>query len=135
LFENEAGIFSYRESNPSLAKIRQSLTHTPMPKSKTQSLNPTILQAALQGLEIQRNTLDEQIEEVRALLGHRAPGRSARSTEHDSEQQPQPKRSRLSAAARKRISTAQKKRWAAVRAEQQAKEKSQTKKAVKKSAI
>jgi peptidoglycan hydrolase CwlO-like protein len=106
-----------------------------MPKSKTQSLNPTILQAALQGLEIQRNTLDEQIEEVRALLGHRAPGRSARANESDSEQQAQPHRSRLSAAARKRISAAQRKRWAKVRSDQRSKEKSKTKKAVKKSAI
>jgi peptidoglycan hydrolase CwlO-like protein len=106
-----------------------------MPTFRTQSLNPTILRAALHGLEIQRDKLDEQIEQVRALLGHRAPGRPARANEADSEQQAQPNRRRLSAAARKRISAAQKKRWAKVRSDQRSKEKSKTKKAVKKSAI
>jgi hypothetical protein len=94
-----------------------------MPRPRTQPLNPTILEAALHGLEIQRNKLDEQIEQIRALLGRRAPGRPARSTEPGSGQQTRPKRRQLSAAARKRISAAQKKRWAAARAEQQSKEK------------
>jgi hypothetical protein len=102
-----------------------------MPRSKTQSLNPMILESAIHGLEIQRSKLDGQIEQIRALLGRRAPGRPARSTETDSEQPAQPRRSRLSAAARKRISAAQRKRWAAVRAEQQSKTKS--KRAAKKS--
>jgi hypothetical protein len=106
-----------------------------MRPSKAQ-FNPTILKAALYGLEIQRNKLDEHIEQIRALLGRRSPGRAARSTQADSQQRAQPQRRKLSSAARKRIAAAQKKRWAAVRAEQQSKEKSVgTKKAAKKSNV
>jgi hypothetical protein len=89
-----------------------------MPRSKTQ-LDPTILLSAIQGLEIRRNKLDEQIEQVRSLLGRRAPG----FAERDSEQGPQSKRSGLSSAARKRISAAQRQRWAKVKADQRSKEK------------
>jgi hypothetical protein len=103
-----------------------------MRRSKTQ-LTPAILQAALHGLEIQRNTLDEQIGQVNLLLGRRAPGRTPRSTGRDSEQTTQPKRSPLSAAARRRISAAQRKRWAAVRAEGRSQGKSAS--AAKKSKI
>jgi hypothetical protein len=90
-----------------------------MPRSKTQSLNPIILDAALQGLEIQRTKLDEHIAEVRLLLGHRAPGNPARLAESNSEQQAPPHRRKLSNPARKRIAAAQQKRWAVVRAEQE----------------
>jgi hypothetical protein len=72
-----------------------------------------ILESAIQGLEIQRNKLDEQIANVRALLGPRAHGRHAPRTESGSEEQPQPRRRKLSNAARKRIAAAQRKRWAA----------------------
>jgi hypothetical protein len=95
-----------------------------MRRSKTQPLNPIILSAALHGLQIQRNTLDEQIEQVNLLLGRRAPGRTPRSTGRDSEQTTQPKRSPLSAETRRRISAAQKNRWKKVRANQRSKEKS-----------
>jgi peptidoglycan hydrolase CwlO-like protein len=95
-----------------------------------------ILESALHGLEIQRNRLDEQIEQVRSLLGRRAPGRATRFAERDSEQKAQPKRRRLSAAARRRISATQKKRWKKVRAEQRLKEKStEAKRAAKKSKV
>jgi hypothetical protein len=107
-----------------------------MPRSKTQLLNPTILESAIQVLEIQRNKLDEHIEEIRALLGRRSPGRPARSTEGHSEQHTRLKRRQLSAAAKRRISAAQKKRWAATRAEQQSKENSaRTKKAAQKNKV
>jgi peptidoglycan hydrolase CwlO-like protein len=87
-----------------------------MPRSRNQSLNPVILESALQGLEIQRNKLDEQIANLRALLGRRTSGRRTRSSESGSEEKPQPRRRKMSNAARKRIAAAQKKRWAAVRA-------------------
>jgi hypothetical protein len=92
-----------------------------MPKSKPQQLNPAILEAALDGLEIQRKRLDEQIGQVRALLRRRTPGRPARSTDSDSEQQARPKRRKMSAAARKRIGLVQKRRWAEFRARQSGK--------------
>jgi hypothetical protein len=79
--------------------------------------NYEILEAALQGLEAQKQKLDEQIAQVRSMLGRRvgrpsknahlqngggtAPGRAG-----------QGKRRNLSAEARKRIAAAQKKRWA-----------------------
>ena len=70
-----------------------------------QNLTPEILAAALQGLEAQRARLDAHIAETRRLLGARP-------------QQPtappdvvRPKR-KMSAAGRKRIAAATKKRWA-----------------------
>ena len=80
-----------------------------------------ILDAALQGLEGQRRKLDEQIAEVRSLMG----GRGGRSTQHTgqaaaaSRSGKSRKKRVLSAEARKRIAAAQKKRWAAFRKSQQ----------------
>lgn len=85
-----------------------------------------ILEAALQGLESQRDKLDAQISQVRSLLGNRGPGRppvsvkrtgsSGESGERHSAAK-RPKRV-LSPEARKRIAAAQKKRWAAFRKNQ-----------------
>jgi len=74
-----------------------------------------ILEAALQGLEAQKEKLDEQISQVRSLLGNRG-GRPGKSTAASSGSAGgnRPKRV-LSAEARKRIAAAQKKRWAAYR--------------------
>jgi hypothetical protein len=81
-----------------------------MPRSGDTTKNHSLLTAALEGLELQKQRIDEQIREVRALLG-KSParrGRPPRSTV---------KRAavRLSSAARKRIAAAQKRRWAAYR--------------------
>jgi hypothetical protein len=103
---------------------------TPMPRPKTTPpLTPAILQAALAGLQKQRNKLDEQIVEVRALLGRRAPGRPLNNS--DAEQRTRPQRRPLTFAARKKISLVQKRRWAAVRAKQRGGKKSRTKAAAK----
>jgi hypothetical protein len=68
-------------------------------------------------LEAQREKLDEQIAEVRRMLGTRA-GRKTKSSGAESKQ-PAVKRGRkkrtLSAEARKKIAAAQKKRWAQFR--------------------
>ena len=80
-----------------------------MPRAKLTG-NLSLLSAALTGLEAQRQRIDEQIQQVRALLGKRRgrpPGRA----------KPRGKR-QLSAAARKRISQAQRRRWAAYRQRQ-----------------
>ena len=87
--------------------------------------NQSLLTAALEGLELQKQRIDEQIQEVRALLGKiparrgRPPGSTnAVSTSAGSiNGGPATKRSasRLSAAARKRIAAAQKRRWAEYR--------------------
>ncbi|MCW5980792.1 MAG: hypothetical protein KIT09_22115 [Bryobacteraceae bacterium] len=62
-----------------------------------------LLLAALEGLELQKQRIEEQIAEVKSRLG-RAAG-PARQTS----------RRVLSVAARKRIAAAQKKRWAEFR--------------------
>jgi len=76
-----------------------------------------ILEAALHGLETQRNKLEEQIAEVRSIL--RKEGRSPSNPSHASASESSsaaPRKKRvLSAEARKRIAAAQKKRWAAVK--------------------
>ena len=81
-----------------------------MPRLGKTIRNHSLLTAALEGLELQRRRIDEQIQEVRALLGKapvrrgRTPGTGAKRTA-----------GRLSASARKRIAAAQKRRWAEYR--------------------
>jgi hypothetical protein len=77
-----------------------------------------ILEAALQGLEAQRLRLDEQISEVRALMGQnrgRVSARTGSEAQHPSPGGKSRKPRVLSPEARKRIAAAQKKRWAAFR--------------------
>ena len=78
-----------------------------MPRPKKTLQNNDLLEAALAGLQLRRQQLDAQIQEVRALLG-KTNGRRGRP--------PGPaKPGRLSVAARKRIAAAQKRRWAEYR--------------------
>ena len=83
-----------------------------------------ILEAALQGLESQRQRLDSQIAQVRAMMGNR-PGRPSKQSISDDGTKPAAsktgtrKRRVLSPEARKRIAVAQKKRWAAFRKTQE----------------
>jgi hypothetical protein len=67
-----------------------------------------LLTAALEGLELQKKRLDDQIQEVRSLLGKGKRGRPPGSTNSQSS-------GRLSTAARRRIAAAQKRRWAEYR--------------------
>ena len=67
-----------------------------------------ILEAALHGLEAQRTKLDEQIANVRGMLG----GRASRQTHTETPARNGRKKRVLTAEARKRIAAAQKKRWA-----------------------
>jgi hypothetical protein len=69
------------------------------------NLAPEILTAALQGLEAQRARLDAHIAEVRRLLGARPQQPTAPA------EALKPKR-KMSAAGRRRIAAATKKRWA-----------------------
>ena len=81
-----------------------------MPRPKKLMQNSELLEAALAGLQLKKQQLDEQIREVRALLGG-APGRKARPMSGAAKNGG----SRLSPAARKRIAAAQKRRWAEYR--------------------
>jgi len=82
-----------------------------MPRPIKNIRNSSLLNAALEGLELQKQRIEEQIREVRTLLGQGAArrGRPAGSAQHKSGN------GRLSAAARKRIAAAQKRRWAEYR--------------------
>jgi len=81
-----------------------------MPRTAKTVRNHSLLTAALEGLELQRQRIDEQIQEVRSLLG-RVPGRRGRPPGSGKKRGP----GRLSSAARKRIAAAQKRRWAEYR--------------------
>jgi hypothetical protein len=72
----------------------------------------SFLVAALEGLELQRNRIEEQIRQIRAMLGARR-GRVA--TPLLATVAKPAKRRQLSAAARRRIALAQKRRWAEYR--------------------
>lgn len=89
-----------------------------MPRTGDPIRNHSLLTAALEGLELQKQRIDEQIQEVRSLLG-KAPARRGRppgsSNGGSSNNGPATKRGRLSASARKRIAAAQKRRWAEYR--------------------
>lgn len=81
---------------------------------RTKSVDTTLLEAALQGLELQRQKIDEQIREVRSRLGGPRRGPAASRTAAAPARKRRGRRP-LSAEARKRIAAAQKKRWAAFR--------------------
>jgi hypothetical protein len=83
--------------------------------------SPEILEAALRGLEAQKQRLDEHIAQVRAMMGRRVGrpprGKAAAASQSKGGSKARKKRS-LSAEARKRIAAAQKKRWANFRKSQ-----------------
>jgi hypothetical protein len=91
-----------------------------MPLSGSTLRNHSLLTAALEGLELQKQRIDEQIREVRALLGKsparrgRPPG-SAGPGGSAARSGAKRARGRLSSAARKKIAAAQKRRWAEYR--------------------
>jgi len=84
-----------------------------------------LLSAALAGLELQKGRIEEQISEVRAMLGSGATrrGRRAKNAGSMAEEMPSGKAStkkargkrRLSPEGRARIAEAARKRWAAQR--------------------
>lgn len=75
-----------------------------------QQLTTDILNAALENLTSKRQQIDEQIAEVRRLLGSSTNGASAPA-------QPATRKGTMSAAGRRAIAEAQRRRWAAKKAE------------------
>jgi hypothetical protein len=74
-----------------------------------QKLSPEIISAAIAGFEAQKQHINSKIAELRNMLDHRDGAAEA------------PKRKRkISAASRRRIALAQKKRWAAIKGQSQA---------------
>ena len=82
-----------------------------MPRPAKSLRDNSFLAAALEGLELQRQRIEEQIQQVRAMLG----GRGVKATVSGSILDRPARKRRLSAAARKRIAMAQKRRWAEYR--------------------
>lgn len=96
-----------------------------MPFDSKSVTDPTFLSAALEGLELQKQRIEEQIAMVRSLLGQQG-GRSTAAKSKGAATKSEPsvaplssskpsKKRVLSASARKRIAEAQKKRWAEFR--------------------
>jgi hypothetical protein len=75
------------------------------------TLTRAIIEAAIAGFEQQKVTIDAQIAELRGILNG-APAETARKSELASGA---PKKRRMSAAGRRAIAEAQRKRWAAAR--------------------
>ena len=82
-----------------------------MPRPAKRIKDQALLNAALQGLELQKQRIEEQIQQVKGMLGARKPRAAAapKAVAKAGGRKP------LSAAARRRISLAQKRRWAAYR--------------------
>jgi hypothetical protein len=97
-----------------------------------QKLSHEILSAALAGLEAQRDQVDLQIAEVRRMLRARPEATSADGTPDTAAVRSTGRRRGMSAAARRRIGEAQRKRWEAYHMAQEAP--SRTKKAAGKRA-
>jgi hypothetical protein len=71
------------------------------------STDSSLIEAAITGLELQRNRIEEHIRQIRAMLGTSVSQGGAAGAAKS------PKKPRkLSAAARARIAAAQRKRWA-----------------------
>ena len=93
----------------------------PRPKKAVSTADPVFLAAALEGLELQKSRIEEQIRLVRAMMGKRSPGRApAAAAAIAPAAEGKPKRRTMSASARRRIAAAQKKRWAEFRKKQAA---------------
>jgi hypothetical protein len=78
-----------------------------MPRGRS-SHDQSMLAMALVGYEVEKKKIEERIKEIRARLGGSRSAAKANAPEAGGS----PKRRKLSKAARKRISAAQKKRWA-----------------------
>ncbi len=81
-----------------------------MPRTANTIKDHSLLAAALEGLELQKRRIEDQIQEVRSLLG-KGTGRRGRPPVAAHKRGP----GRMSAAARRRIAAAQKRRWAEYR--------------------
>jgi hypothetical protein len=85
-----------------------------MARTGSVAQDPALLQAALEGLELQRERIDEQIRQVQNMLGGSRRGRPVKAAHNGASAGKMIKRT-LSPEARKRIAAAQKRRWAKYR--------------------
>ena len=85
-----------------------------MPRPLNVMNDPGLLEAALEGLLLQKERIETQIREIRGVLGRRQPQSESAAPATRGGGARKRKRT-LSDAARKRIAAAQKKRWAEYR--------------------
>jgi len=85
--------------------VTETITHMPT------SLTNEIIAAAIDGFHAQRRRIDQQIADLRAMLTG-GPAETATTPEA-----PKRKRRKMSAAARRSVAEAQRKRWARIRGE------------------
>lgn len=89
-----------------------------MARTRTTFSDPNLLEAALEGLLLQKQRIEMQIQEVRAMLGRRGSSPAKSTGTPAASSSAAPRKRELSDAARKRIAAAQKKRWAEYRKKQ-----------------
>jgi len=82
-----------------------------MPRVRASAVDHSLLNAALEGLELQKQRIEEQIRDVRARLGKGTTRRGRSSAGSATTRSGRT----LSEGARKRIAAAQKRRWAEYR--------------------
>ena len=80
-----------------------------MPRGRPKKTDNTTLQMAIVGYEVERQRLEDKIKEIRAQLAGGTAGSTSAAAPAARKRKP------LSAAARKRIALAQRKRWAVQR--------------------
>jgi len=95
----------------------------------TQKFTAKILVAAIEGFEAQKRQIDERIAEVRHMLD------GGRTEPVTASEVPKAKRRKMSAAGRKAISDATKKRWAAFHAAKAAEKSAVAKKGAAKTTV
>jgi hypothetical protein len=86
-------------------------------------LSHDVLNAALVGLEAQKQTIEQHISQVRGMLGVPGPkrrGRPPKSAASAVAPTAGPKKRKFSAATRAKMAASQKKRWAAIKGEGEA---------------
>jgi len=86
-----------------------------MARPSSAMTDPALLTAALEGLELQRKRIDDQISTVRGMLSGRKSAATAPASASTSGPVKARRKRVLSEEARLRIAAAQKKRWAAFR--------------------
>ena len=86
--------------------------------ANTRAISSELLESALLGLEIQKHRIDEQIAQVKALLGKRGPGRPKLQPTANGDGEPHT-RARFSPETRARMADAQRQRWANAKGESQ----------------
>jgi len=89
-----------------------------MPRQAQPKVDNTILEMAIVGYQSQIDRLSAKMGEIRTQLGEHGPGRP--KADRIGTDRAGPKKHAMSAAARARISAAQKKRWAAFHKTQRA---------------